>query len=359
MIKHIILIAVAAFTSASVHAEVPRQGYSKAQVEEMVKHNQKIAANDILNQLTDIESLKMQAGALRVPYAEYNQAGYLIFNDRTDYNSWEAKSGMAKNLPEGVTLVVFTGNSAKSHHQQLKSKFSQFVESSRIKILFAPGGEGGFWARDAVPVPVFQAEGLSVVDARYYHNFEGDSYFANLFGATLTKHNYYYEGGNFLANSRGECIIVNKDQTSIMPDSVFTTKYGCASLIRLPHIKGIGHIDESVKFMNDTTVITDSEQYRDILDDHYTVVMIPRPAREYETYVNSLIINGTVYVPVFGQAGDQKALQIYQSFGLKTVALDSSTLSNQGLGSVHCITMTYPPVPLKEVAEMLNAVEVL
>lgn len=348
------------FAVSTATAAAPRHGFSSEQLAEMVQHNENLASHHILEGLTSsFKKLTKSAQTPVTPFAEFTNTGYLIFNDRSDFTSWPAKTGMAANLPPGVTLVVFTGNANKSHQNQLRSTFSQWVDSSRVKILFAPQGEKGFWARDSVPIPVWKGSGLQVVDARYYHNFEGDSYFADAFSAKLDKHDYYYEGGNFLPNSRGECIVVNNDGTKIIPDSIFTQKYGCSKLVRLPFIKGIGHVDESVKFVNDTTVITDSDTYRKLLSPYYTVVMMPRPDREYETYVNSLIINGTVYVPVFGEKNDQKALKVYTDLGFKAVPLNSTDLSNEGMGSIHCITMTYPPVPLKEVAAQLNAVEVL
>jgi agmatine/peptidylarginine deiminase len=70
--------------------------------------------------------------------------------------------------------------------------------------------------------------------------------------------------------------------------------------------------------------------------------MLPRAKRDYETYVNSLIINGTVWVPIYQQKTDAEALKVYKDLGFKVIAADSSLLSNEGAGSIHCITMTYP-----------------
>lgn len=361
MIYYGLFLVIALFASLPASATVARHGFTPAQEQEMAKHNEALASSSsFLEGLSkNFTKLTKSAGAPRVPFAEYTETGYLIYNDSGDFSSWSAKEGMARNLPQGVTLVVFTGDSSKSYHTELRNYFEQWIDGSRLKILFAPNAQHGFWARDGVPIPVWQGSDLSLVDARYYHNFEGDAYFAAAFSASLEKHSYYYEGGNFLSNAKGDCIIVNKTQTSQIPDSIFTSKYGCSTLLRLPHIKGIGHIDESVKFINDTTVITDSESYRKKLSQFFTVVMMPRPDREYETYVNSLIVNGTVFVPVFDEANDAKALKVYQDLGLTTVPLDSSELSNVGMGSLHCITMTYPPVPMKDLAAQLNAIEIL
>jgi agmatine/peptidylarginine deiminase len=65
-----------------------------------------------------------------------------------------------------------------------------------------------------------------------------------------------------------------------------------------------------------------------------------------------------VIVPVFGRSTDAQALAVYQSLGLKASGADSKALSNQGQGSVHCITMTYPKVPAAALMKALGAREI-
>lgn len=295
------------------------------------------------------------------PWAEYEKAGYLIFSERFQFNSKEAKLGMAKNLPKDMDLVVFTGGPSKENGDRIRKKFEGVIESDRLKVVYMPGAGSGFWARDGVPVPVIREndaydEFLTLVDARYYHYFEADKEFGKLFNSPVTKHSYYFEGGNFIANSNNECLVVNKEATADIPDSIFEDHYGCQKLIRLAHVKGIGHADESVKFINDTTVLTDEKSYVNQLKKAgFDVVMLPRPKREYETYVNSLIVNGVVFVPVFGHGTDKDALKVYEDAGFETViGLDSKTLSNSGMGSLHCITMTYPPVEMQELLKSMG-----
>jgi hypothetical protein len=197
------------------------------------------------------------------------------------------------------------------------------------------------------------------VDARYYHKFEADEEVSQMFAAELIQHNYYHEGGNFLANNRGECLVVNNERAVKIPDEVFLNKYGCKKTIRFPHTKGIGHIDETVKLINDDLAITDDKEYASILKKNgFTVQMVPRPKNGYETYVNSLYVNGTLFLPTFKQSRDAEAVALYESFGYKVVALDSRSLSNDGKGSIHCITMAYPPVEFNELLKAVNGQEV-
>jgi agmatine/peptidylarginine deiminase len=203
-----------------------------------------------------------------------------------------------------------------------------------------------------------QGGGLTVVDAKYYHGFEPDAEISRMFKAGLEKHEYYFEGGNFQASSKGDCMIVNNERHAQIPDGVFSGSYGCKQVIRLPFIDGIGHVDERARFINDKTIVTDTPAYKDLLEEKgFTVKLLPRPSQPYETYVNSLIMDGKVVVPVFGQATDAKALAVYESLGLKATGGDSTQLSNRGMGSVHCITMTYPVVPMADMLKALGAKE--
>lgn len=346
----------------------PVHGFTATQMQEMTEHNQKLAANTFINDL--FGAVNGNTSALNgpvaqvIPVAEYLPAGYLIFNDGIDFDSLLAKRTMAKTLPADVTLVIYTGIKHPSAKEQLIKAMTPYISEDRLKIIYLPGGNRGFWTRDGVPVPVWKLdadgnEQFTVVDAKYYHGFEADQEIANFFGADIFKHSYNYEGGNFMTNSKGDCIMINTQAAAMIPDKIMTDQYGCKTLERLPHVKGIGHADESIKWINDTTLITDTPSYAKVMQDRgFTVKMIPRPDTELETYVNSLIVNGTVYVPVFNEKNDAEALKVYTDLGLNAVPIVSNTLSNQGMGSIHCITMTYPPVPFKELLSQTGGTEI-
>jgi len=214
-------------------------------------------------------------------------------------------------------------------------------------------------ASEALILAEASSPDLVVVDAVYGHRFEPDAQIAQFFGAGLEKHQYYYEGGNYMANAAGDCIMVNHGYHTQIPDSVFVGQYGCRQMIRLPFVDGIGHIDEHVRFVSEKVVVTDLKEYQDILQGKgFTVHMLPKPSGPYETYVNSLLMNDQIIVPVFGRSSDAQALAVYERLGLKASGADSRSLSNQGQGSVHCITMTYPPAPMTKLLEALGAREI-
>lgn len=335
---------------------VPAHGYSAGQTSEMRAHNAGLLEN--FNKGLSFEDERVERRYR--PYADYEAPGYLIMSADFTFNSQQAKLLMASKLPADGTLVIFTDYDDASTKENILRAYESVVPRSRIKVIKLNGAYRGFWARDGIPVPAIDRNGgLVVVDARYGHGFESDAQVASLFGAGLEKHQYYYEGGNFMANHAGDCIMVNHGAHVQIPDSVFTGQYGCRQMIRLPFIDGIGHIDEHVRFVREGVVVTDLPAYKDVLEGKgFTVHMLPKPSGPYETYVNSLLMNDQVIVPVFGRATDAQALAVYERLGLKASGADSRALSNNGQGSVHCITMTYPKVPAAALMKALGAREI-
>lgn len=331
-------------------------GPSEAKILEMARHNSELARAELaLGPILPYANVK--------PFFEYDKTGYIIMSD-DDFNgiARSMKQTIAQNLPVDTTLIVYTQSSDPRYQQRLLAQYSKYIPPDRLKILNVPeSGDSDFWSRDNIPVPLWQNGKLAVVDARYYYDFEPDAFFAKLFQGALFSHGYYFEGGNFTVNSRGECLIVNRKRglsdTAAIPDDIFKIKYGCNTVTRFKHLKGIGHSDEVVKFLTDDIVVTDTVEYIETLKDAgYQVHVLPEAEYNYETYVNSLLVNGVLFVPVFGEANDQKALDVYKNLnlGFKIVPINSRDLSTQGQGSIHCITMNYPPVTLTEIMRTLK-----
>lgn len=343
--------------------ESRKHGPTNEQIEAMAKHNAQSARMDMMSGV-----LSSRASNVR-PFYEYDKTGYLVFSD-DDFSgiARDMKKQIAQNLPADVTLIVYTQDPSKNYQQQLFNTYSAWIPKERLKVVQVPqSGQNDFWSRDNTPIPVVSNGSNTLVDAQYYYNFEPDEYFGQMFGVPVDSHNYFYEGGNFAANGAGDCIVVNRkasypggvSDTAAIPDDIFKNKYGCKTLTRLKHLKGIGHADEVLKFMTDKIVVTDTQEYVSTLQGMgFTVVMLPEPNLEYETYANSLIVNDVLYVPVFGESGDQKAIDAYKSLnlGYKIVPIKSRQLATQGQGGIHCITMNYPPGPLNQVLNLLGAI---
>ena len=130
-----------------------------------------------------------------------------------------------------------------------------------------------------------------------------------------------------------------------------------------------GHIDDTVRFVNEDTVITVIEenkndenydllqhnlkqlqQMRLLNDKQLNIVELPMPDELiYEeqrlpcSYANFYIANKSVIVPTFRSAKDDKALQIIQQcFPTREVIGIDSTEIIWGLGSFHCLSQQEP-----------------
>ena len=132
-----------------------------------------------------------------------------------------------------------------------------------------------------------------------------------------------------------------------------------------------GHIDDTVRFVNEDTVITVIEENKQ--DDNYgllqhnlrqlqsmrllngkqlNIVELPMPPELiYEdmrlpcSYANFYIANRSVIVPTFRSDRDEKALRIIQDCfpGREVVGIDSTDII-WGLGSFHCLSQQEPEV---------------
>jgi agmatine deiminase len=132
-----------------------------------------------------------------------------------------------------------------------------------------------------------------------------------------------------------------------------------------------GHIDDTVRFTNEDTVLTvveenkQDENYQLLQDNlqqlkqmrllngkQLNIVELPMPdeviyddQRLPASYANFYIANHAVIVPIFNCAKDDKALQIIQScFPEREVVGIDSTEIIWGLGSFHCMSQQEPAV---------------
>ncbi|MFM8270350.1 MAG: agmatine deiminase family protein [Pseudomonadota bacterium] len=347
-----VLISLTAWASASTRPSSMKP--TTLEEARAVQHNSRLSRK-ILN-WNYAPQLKVER-----PFSELEKTGYLLFHSDTYYKTSIIKDTLASHLPAGVKLIVYTNqpslvSALRSHYEPLAGKTNVEVLGLRY-----PATDRAIWARDNTPIPVLlqasetETSKWGAIDAVYYGGDEPDSALASFFHINLGKNPYQFEGGNFVTDPRGNCVIVNKRPTAEIPDSVFTEIYGCKKVVRLKHVSGIGHADERVKFINESTVLTDTEIYVPQLSAlGYEVRVLPTPlGGRFRTYVNSLSIENKIFVPVFDQENDAEALAVYRSFGLDVIPLNTEDISDNGNGSIHCITMTYPRMELSELKNLL------
>jgi hypothetical protein len=285
------------------------------------------------------------------PFVETDPVRYVLINASTAFGSGPVREGLLRELPPDVTVVVYAASRLllDDYRQAWKSLRSP----DRLKFLYLNASGEGFWARDALPIPVEidspQGRQPGLVDARYYHEFEPDEELARDLRLPLIRHAYHFEGGNFQADADGRCFVVQAGTATAIPDSAFQTYYGCRQTVRLPRSGGIGHVDERLRLIGPRVALTDDPGYRSTLEKlGYRAGMLPRLSGT-RTYANALIANGTAFVPVYGLPTDAEAIHAYEREGLRVVSLNSAQLSDEGKGSIHCMTMGYPAGTLEPV----------
>jgi agmatine/peptidylarginine deiminase len=281
-------------------------------------------------------------------FAEYEKAKYLLMSAGFDFNSREAKETILANLPEEIVAILFIpdGGNLKWFEDHYTKKFPKLIAEKRILFKnFQHGDSAGFWVRDTLPLPVFLEESgegvFGLIDATGF-DLEPDAAVSKALKARRIKINTLFEGGNFVSDRQGTCLYIKNDWEKITKRQLMKY-YGCKKVMSLPYYQGVGHIDERVKFISDSTVVTDELSYVDDLKKlGLKVNYLPPINDEYKSYINSLIVNKTIYVPTFGEKTDSEALDTYRGFGFKTVAVDFKNITTAGNGAVHCMTMTYP-----------------
>lgn len=268
------------------------------------------------------------------------------------------------------------------------------VDLSKVEFFFHPTNDA--WCRDHGPAFLVNPNAAEhkkvIVDWDYnawgnkYPPYDLDDVVPTLIGKHYNIPVFYpqivMEGGSVEFNGKGTiltstaCLLNPNRNPHLNQEQI--EKYLCdyygAQQILWVH-EGIvgddtdGHIDDTVRFTNEDTVLTVVEENK--MDDNYqllqdnlqllkqmrllngkqlNIVELPMPDLvEYDgqrlpaSYANFYIANHAVIVPIFNCAKDDKALQIIQSCfpNRKVVGIDSTEII-WGLGSFHCMSQQEP-----------------
>jgi agmatine deiminase len=267
------------------------------------------------------------------------------------------------------------------------------VNMDRVRFFFHPTNDA--WCRDHGPAflinPVAE-QGKVIVDWNYnawgnkYPPFELDDVIPSLVGKALNLPVYHpgiiMEGGSVEFNGAGTlltstCCLLNSNRNPHLNREQIETYlrdyYGVEQILWVGD--GIvgddtdGHIDDTVRFVNEDTVITVIEEDRadenyQLLQDNLAelkkmrllngkqlrIVELPMPRKViYEdqrlpaSYANFYIANESVIVPTFRCDRDERALRIVEECfpGRRVVGIDSTDII-WGLGSFHCLSQQEP-----------------
>lgn len=299
-----------------------------------------------------------------------------------------------KELTKGEKVFI---NVADEDMKSFAVGHLQKVEAdlSKVEFFFNPTNDA--WCRDHGPAFLVNPDAEQkkvIVDWGYnawgnkYPPFELDDVIPTLIGAQFNIPVYHpgivMEGGSVEFNGKGtlltsrSCLLNpnrNPHLNQAQIEDYLVNYYGVDQILWVD--EGIvgddtdGHIDDTVRFVNEDTVLTVVEENKS--DENYkllqhnllqlkqmrlingkqlNIIELPMPDKLiYEgqrlpcSYANFYIANKSVIVPTFRCANDDKALQIIQSCfpGRKVMGIDSTDII-WGLGSFHCLSQQEPLV---------------
>lgn len=315
--------------------------------------------------------------------AEFDTVAGILF-------AWEAYSTLltqlVKEVAEDDTAWVVVDNSTE------QNSVYNILNNANVNmdhVAFEVVPTNSVWMRDYGPWWIYgPGNKREIIDLTYNRPRPQDDAFPEIFAESFGV-NYYGSGlveagGNMLLDGKGAVIVsdvvfdpsqgFDPELTEDQLSQYFLDYFGVHKVIITPHLinDGTGHIDMFVKIINDTTIIvgeyeSQSSGYPGNYDlcnqvatqlanetngvgRPYNVIRMPMPPYNNGityTYVNSLIVNNKVLVPIYGftdsYANDADILSQYQEIipASEAIGFDCNQIISAN-GAIHCIAMKVP-----------------
>jgi len=318
--------------------------------------------------------------------AEFDSVTGVIF-------AWEAYptllTNLIKEVAEDDTAWVVVDNTSE---QNSVSNTLSNANVNMERVVFQVIETNSVWVRDYGPWWIIEPENsLAIIDLVYNRPRPLDDTYpesaAGYFGINYYGLGLIEAGGNMLLDGQGSVIVSNvifdgsqgfdSTLTQDQLEQYFLDYFGVHKVIVTPHLinDGTGHIDMFVKLINDSTVIVGEYENQsagypgnyDICNQvasqlanetngagrPFNVVRMPMPQFNNGityTYINSLIVNNKVLVPIYGIstefANDDSVLALYETImpGVEAVGFDCNQIIPAN-GAIHCIAMKVPALP--------------
>ncbi len=239
------------------------------------------------------------------------------------------------------------------------------------------------WLRDYGPFFVFDPDlEDNIVDADYtrYNRWRDDgqpAHFASEEGFPLNSWDFATEGGNFLPNGDGICLVsetiygLNPGMNETEIEQAYLDYLGCTNLIVLPAVEHVtGHVDMWMFWIDHKTLAvaqytsqqnsTAHDEMQTAIDDQLTglvdpitdepieLVMLPMPSNSggvWRTYTNGTFVDDKFLMPVYynNDSTQAEVTSTLEAHGVTVVPIDADIIISSA-GAIHCITKTIPSV---------------
>ncbi len=318
--------------------------------------------------------------------AEFDSVTGVIF-------AWEAYptllTNLIKEVAEDDTAWVVVDNTSE---QNSVSNTLSNANVNMDRVVFQVIETNSVWVRDYGPWWIIEPENsLAIIDLVYNRPRPLDDTYpesaAGYFGINYYGLGLIEAGGNMLLDGQGAVIVSNvifdgsqgfdPTLTQDQLEQYFLDYFGVHKVIVTPHLinDGTGHIDMFVKLINDSTIIVGEYENQsagypgnyDICNQvasqlanetngagrPFNIIRMPMPSYNNGityTYINSLIVNNKVLVPIYGIstefANDDSILALYETImpGVEAVGFDCNQIISAN-GAIHCIAMKVPALP--------------
>ena len=318
--------------------------------------------------------------------AEFDSVAGIIF-------AWEAYSTLLteliKEVAEEDTAWIVVDNTSE------ENSVSNTLSNANVnmdRVVFQVIPTNSVWIRDYGPWWIIEPENSRAIIDFVYNRPRplDDSYpesAAEYFGINYYGLGLIEAGGNMLLDGQGAVIVSNvifdgsqgfdPNLSLDQLEQYFLDYFGVHKVIVTPHLinDGTGHIDMFVKLINDTTIIVGEYENQsagfsgnyDICNQvanqlanetngagrPFNIVRMPMPPYNNGityTYINSLIVNNKVLVPIYGFstefANDDSVLVLYETImpGVEAIGFDCNQIIPAN-GAIHCIAMKVPALP--------------
>ena len=304
--------------------------------------------------------------------SEYDKADGVIFAWSNSYSTLIRQ--LITAVSQSDTAYVIVGNSST------QSSVTSLLNSSGAdlsRVIFLIESLNSVWMRDYGPWWGLDTSGQrGIVDFIYNRPRPLDDVFPQALASAWNLPYYgpdlVHPGGNFIVDGHGRAFATtliqseNSNYSYADISTIFSNYGGIDTLILLTPMQydGTGHIDMFCKLLNDSTfIVGEYATPGDGAGNNYTILnqnatllesltsstgqpyqverilMPPYSGSISYTYTNSLIINNTVLVPIYGFASDAAALALYEelmpNYDIQGFDCNAIISSN---GAIHCIT---------------------